>query len=404
METFCCEICNYKTFRKFDLNKHLTTKKHKKNAELKELLCQEKKNSENSFFQKNPKKGAKIPSNFTPISSKNLQNGQKSRFLGQNGPPISSDFPPISSGCSQKCGKKTHFVEKNTFCGKKTHFAEKKTHFPEKCGKKTHFEEAPFFRENSNIENFKSYGSYSEHLENFNNYSDLEDYEENLTYTCKYCSATFSRRDNLNRHLEKRCKMRASAEQKERIMLEYIRQDKVAMIEKHEREKEEYRRHIEKLLDKVGTTTITNTNCGNTQTNNVQLNNFGQEDLTMLTDKYMHNMVNYPYSAIPKLIKKIHFNDKYPANRNIRMLNKKDNKLQIRNNGQWEYVDKKETLQLLIEDKNYQLDKYYEDNKEKFDNTKQRKFENFQEKLSIEDKKVNHEIKMDTELVFWNSM
>ena len=37
-------------------------------------------------------------------------------------------------------------------------------------------------------------------------------------------------------------------------------------------------------------------------------------------------MVNYPYSAIPKMIKKIHFNDKY-GNRNIRMLNKKDNKI-----------------------------------------------------------------------------
>ena len=30
--------------------------------------------------------------------------------------------------------------------------------------------------------------------------------------------------------------------------------------------------------------------------------------------------------------KKIHFNDKYPENKNIRLLNKKDNKLQVLKN------------------------------------------------------------------------
>ena len=51
------------------------------------------------------------------------------------------------------------------------------------------------------------------------------------------------------------------------------------------------------------------------------------------------------------MIKKTHFNDKHPENKNIRMLNKKDNKLQIRKNNKWEYVDKKDTFKILIEDK-----------------------------------------------------
>ena len=105
-------------------------------------------------------------------------------------------------------------------------------------------------------------------------------------------------------------------QQEESNLIASLQKDK-EKVELHEKEKEEYRKQIEILLDKVGTTNITNTNCGNTQTNNVQLNNFGQEDLTMLTDKYMNKMVSYPYSAIPTMIKKIHFNDKYPANRNI---------------------------------------------------------------------------------------
>ena len=221
-------------------------------------------------------------------------------------------------------------------------------------------------------------------------------------FECEYCSLEFKTKANLRRHQLKSCKMKK--QQEESNLIASLQKDKEKMLELHEKEKEEYRKQIEILLDKVGTTNITNTNCGNTQTNNVQLNNFGQEDLTMLTDKYMNKMVSYPYSAIPTMIKKIHFNDKYPANRNIRMLNKKDNKLQIRNNGEWQYVNKKETLQLLIEDKNYQLENYYENNKEKFDSTKQTRFESFQEQVNIEDKKVSDNIKKDTELVFWNSM
>ena len=45
-------------------------------------------------------------------------------------------------------------------------------------------------------------------------------------------------------------------------------------------------------------------------------------------------------------------------------LNKKDNKLQIRTNDKWEYVSKKDALESLINDKNYQLDKYFEENTE----------------------------------------
>ena len=134
------------------------------------------------------------------------------------------------------------------------------------------------------------------------------------------------------------------------------------------------------------------------------INNYGQEDLTMLTDKYMRKMVIYPYTAIPKMIKKIHFNDKYPANQNIRLLNKKGNKLQIRNNDKWEFVDKKETMEQLINEKNYQLDQYYEENKEAFNDTYQTRFDQFQDKMGAGERKVIKNINTGSELVFWNSM
>ena len=219
---------------------------------------------------------------------------------------------------------------------------------------------------------------------------------------CEYCGKSFSRLDNLKRHQEYRCL------DKKKFMEESIFKN---LYEKELKEKElvkaDHRKQLEMVLEKVGTTTINNNNCNNTQNNtqnNVQLNNFGQENLDMLTDKYMRKMIIYPYSAIPKMIKKIHFNDQFPENQNIRILNKKDNKLQIRNNNKWEYVNKKEAFESLINDKNYQLDKYFEENRDSFEIKYQSRFDDFQDKIDDNDKCVFKDINTDTELVFWNSM
>jgi hypothetical protein len=148
----------------------------------------------------------------------------------------------------------------------------------------------------------------------------------------------------------------------------------------------------------INHTTINNIN------NTININNFGNENLDMLTNKFMSAMIDKPYTAIPKMIKKIHFNDKYPENKNIRMLNKKDNKLQIIENGKWIYVDKDETIHMLLGDKNYRLDDFYEKNKSKFTDTQSHRFSSFQEKIGESDKKVNQNMAKGTDLIFWNNM
>ena len=51
METFTCDLCNYKTFRKYDFNKHLNTKRHKSRKISLSLSSCDKKNSESRFSQ-----------------------------------------------------------------------------------------------------------------------------------------------------------------------------------------------------------------------------------------------------------------------------------------------------------------------------------------------------------------
>ena len=68
----------------------------------------------------------------------------------------------------------------------------------------------------------------------------------------------------------------------------------------------EQKEQINKLIDKVGnkTTILTNSinnnsnNHTNNSNNNVQLNSFGNEDLSMLTNKVKRKMIKGPFKMI----------------------------------------------------------------------------------------------------------
>lgn len=219
-------------------------------------------------------------------------------------------------------------------------------------------------------------------------------------YTCQFCNKNFTRSDSLLRHINGNCK----GIEKVKPPSPSVDNQYHELLKLLEKEREDHKEQIDKMIDKVGNTTIHNQMNNVTQTNNVNLNNYGSENLDMLTDKFMKKMVTFPYTAIPKLIKKIHFNENYPENQNIRMLNKKDGKLQILQKDKWTYVDKKEHISQLIDDKNYILDRYYENNKKNFNPNLQTRFDNFQYNYSVNDKDIRKENNKETELVFWNSM
>ena len=220
---------------------------------------------------------------------------------------------------------------------------------------------------------------------------------DKMLLKCEFCNKEFSRGNNLNRHKKYYCK---------EIKHKNYREEEMKLQIKEKSEQME--RLIEKLSNINHTINHSNiSNCNNNSNNivnDITINNFGSENLEMLSNKFMNSMIDRPYTAIPKMIKKIHFNDKYPENKNIRMLNKKDNKLQIISNGKWTYVDKLDTIDILVGDKNYKLEDYYENNENYFSDIQKQRFQNFQEKISYENKKVSFEIVKGTDLVFWNNM
>ena len=59
---------------------------------------------------------------------------------------------------------------------------------------------------------------------------------------------------------------------------------------------------------------------------------------------------------------------------------------------------------MLLGDKNYRLDDYYEKNKSKFTDAQSHRFIMFQDKIGESDKKVNQNMAKGTDLIFWNHM
>ena len=101
-------------------------------------------------------------------------------------------------------------------------------------------------------------------------------------YKCDYCDEIFTTIPNKRRHEIHYCKLNSIACNGQ------INNSSIKIIEsKHDKEKKQLYKQIEKLIDKAGNTTIQNTQ--NTQ--NIKLNSYGKEDNKIKVfskDKWIH--------------------------------------------------------------------------------------------------------------------
>ena len=242
-------------------------------------------------------------------------------------------------------------------------------------------------------------------------------------FFCSHCKSHFTTKAHLARHQKSYCKvLKFSKKNGNFENSDFEKSSQILMSDGSDCMKthlfiinpENEKQHINSYQDNSKNIKINNNysdNSNNTEVNNsgnietnITINNYGKENLEMLSKKFLTSMVQYPYTAIPKMIKKIHFNDNYPENKNIRMVNKKDSRIQTLKEGCWIYVDKNETIDELIGDKNYQMDKFYCENKNLFDNIHQKRYETFQSKISGEDRTLMKNLKSGTDIIFWNNM
>lgn len=144
-------------------------------------------------------------------------------------------------------------------------------------------------------------------------------------YKCNYCDKSYKHYQNKWRH-EKKCKEDIKIE-KEKIE-KYNMELKKCNIEL-QKNNDELRQMVKDLINskaKVNQTTFNkirkqnNTNIG-TQ-NNIQIVGFSQEQLyDLFTKKEKAKILKHHNGSIFELIKKVHFNEKYPELQNIMITN-----------------------------------------------------------------------------------
>jgi hypothetical protein len=209
--------------------------------------------------------------------------------------------------------------------------------------------------------------------------------EKKNNWECEFCKKMLKNRPILLRHVRKFCKV------KKQIENEKFEKDKIITEQKE---------NINKLIMNLNNTTIINSNT----TNNIQLNNYNNVDLSMLTDNFKTKMINGPFTMIPRAMKAIYFNKKYPQNKVIKLINRKDNIIQVHKKNGWEYVEKNEVIDEIIDTTNYEIDTYYETTPEKFTEFVNKTYNRFRDLYESQDKKLWNNIKKQVDLLLWNNM
>ena len=237
---------------------------------------------------------------------------------------------------------------------------------------------------------------------------DCEKTNINIIYCCKYCSKTFTRKNNLTVHLKKSCK---KYDEKQKIIelenKEKELENKEKELENKEKELElKYKDEIEKLHQKIeililqkNTPTIINID------KQINLNNYGSEDLSHITENFKNQMLKIPFVAIPKMIEEVHFSEKKPENNNIKLTNKKENYVKVYQGDKWIFKDRKSTIKQLMDDKYTIIDNHYEEYKE---DPKPKhvdsQYNKFKDMYNEGDRDLHNEIRVDCELLLLNNM
>ena len=175
-------------------------------------------------------------------------------------------------------------------------------------------------------------------------------------------------------------------------------------IKEYDKEIGKMKKQIENLFINMSTitnnnNTITNSNNVNMQ-QNITINSYGKENLEYLTQDYLTSLLKIPYRSIPNLVKKIHFNPNHPENCNIKIPNRKEKFAKVYNSGSWEFKNKKEVIESIVDNSYNIIECHYDDIQEYLEENKKGKFLLFKEKYDDDGKR---EIERDTELVILNS-
>jgi len=187
---------------------------------------------------------------------------------------------------------------------------------------------------------------------------------------CAWCNSSFTNKYNRIRHETKTCptKIRRDNEADEKQKREQLRiqslEDKITQLEN---------------MIKAGGqgTTQTNSNNTNNSNNTFIVNNYGNEDMTHITEKKIISIFKECFMSIPKLIEMKHFNKEKPENSNVYIGDIKSKYALVHLDGQWNITDREKLLDDMYNNNcNYLADEF-EDRHDNLDDITCRKIKKF---------------------------
>ena len=157
---------------------------------------------------------------------------------------------------------------------------------------------------------------------------------------CKYCNKKFTRKNNMNVHINKSCKERKNEINKLKEELAIIKQEsKVSQIN-----------NINKGI-------INNNNTTN-------IIKFGSEDIiNILTKKQIAKILNSRYQAIEESIRTVHFNKSLPEYQNIKIKNLRSNMALIHDGKKFNATNQYNAVYELIDNHVYVITQLLEEAK-----------------------------------------
>ena len=157
----------------------------------------------------------------------------------------------------------------------------------------------------------------------------------NKIIDCSFCKKEYSSYSSLKRHL-KTCKSLKLKEKDNKV-----------------KELEEKIKELENANANANITNITNNN----NIFIINVNGLRETDHSMLTDKDFLRCIGRFKNSVPELIKRVHFNPKYPENHNIYISNIRNKYAMVYDskNKQWVTKTKDRLIDDLIVDKEYEM-------------------------------------------------
>jgi len=199
-------------------------------------------------------------------------------------------------------------------------------------------------------------GNYKQHLNRITPCVKL------INNDCIWCNKKYVNKYTRLRHELKTCpvKIRSDNEADEKQKREQLRiqslEDKITQLENMIKSG---------ITPQTTTTTTTNTNTNNsnnTNSNNIIINNYGNEDMTHITEKKLIGIFNQCFMSVPKLIELKHFNKEKPENSNVYISDIKSKYALIHvGDGEWNITDREKLLDEMYNNNcNYLADEFEE--------------------------------------------